>query len=189
MQCELSTLGIDLKRTVSFPIKNSVEHWLVASHQVGLEKGWDHSRMCLGLSYNWPTHTGAGHQWTVSISTGCNMWLSLAEPTLKVTPIGRNRSLVACTSMCGCAISHDLDYCILHLHITALEPLLRSTAFFHLLPLGRSNPHRQIWPSPQTTPSCVLQIRTLGFGNNYSSPPTHICSNASTPQRDLTTKM
>ena len=52
-----------------------------------------------------PSQTGVGHQLTVSTSTGCNQWLSLAEPTLKVTPIGRNRSLVARTNMCGWAIS------------------------------------------------------------------------------------
>ena len=34
--------------------------------------------------YNPPPHTGADHQCTVSIGIGCNQWLSLAEPTLKV---------------------------------------------------------------------------------------------------------
>ena len=32
------------------------------------------------------THTGAIHLWTVSTSTSCNQWLSLAEPGLKVAP-------------------------------------------------------------------------------------------------------
>ena len=50
-----------------------------------------------------PTHASAGHQSTVSTSTGCNQWLSLAELGLKVAPYGRNHSLVACTSICGCA--------------------------------------------------------------------------------------
>ena len=52
-----------------------------------------------------PTHTGAGHQWMVSTNTDCNQWLSVAEPGLKVARAGRNRSLVTCTSMYGCAIS------------------------------------------------------------------------------------
>ena len=54
-----------------------------------------------------PTHTGAGHQQTLSTwsNIGCNQWFSLAKPTLKVAPAGRNRSLVARTNMCGCAIS------------------------------------------------------------------------------------
>ena len=42
--------------------------------------------------------TVAGHQWTVSTNTGCNQWLSLAKPCLKVLPGGRNRSPVARTS-------------------------------------------------------------------------------------------
>ena len=52
-----------------------------------------------------PTLTSAGHQWTVSTSTGCNQWSSLARPTLKVAPAGRNCSLVARTNKCGWAIS------------------------------------------------------------------------------------
>ena len=55
-------------------------------------------------TYSPPAHIGAGHQQTVSTSTSCNWWLSLAEPNLKVAQAGRNRSLVARTSMCGCAI-------------------------------------------------------------------------------------
>jgi hypothetical protein len=45
------------------------------------------------------------HQWTVNTNTGCNQWLSFATSALKkAAPVGRNRSLVACTSMCGWAI-------------------------------------------------------------------------------------
>ena len=52
-----------------------------------------------------PTLTGVGHQCTVCTNTGCNRWLSLAKPTLKVAHAGRNRSLMTRTSMCGRAIS------------------------------------------------------------------------------------
>ena len=45
-----------------------------------------------------PTLTGVGHQRTVSTDIGCNQWLSLAKPPLKVGLAGRNRSLVARTS-------------------------------------------------------------------------------------------
>ena len=39
-----------------------------------------------------PTLTGVGHQWTVSISTGCDQWFSLARLILKMAHVGRNRS-------------------------------------------------------------------------------------------------
>jgi hypothetical protein len=42
-----------------------------------------------------PTLAGDGHQWTESINTGCNQWLSLAKIALKMPLAGRNRSLVA----------------------------------------------------------------------------------------------
>ena len=42
-----------------------------------------------------------GQQLMVSTNTNYIQWFSLAKPTSKVTPIGRNRSLVACTSKCG----------------------------------------------------------------------------------------
>ena len=45
------------------------------------------------------------HQWTESTNTNCNQWLSLAKITLKVPPIGKNRSLAANTSNCGEGIS------------------------------------------------------------------------------------
>ena len=45
------------------------------------------------------------HQRTVSTSKGCNQWLSLAKTLLKVALAGGNRSLVACTSKCGRAIT------------------------------------------------------------------------------------
>ena len=38
-----------------------------------------------------PTHTGAGHRWTVSTNTSCNQRLSPAEPSLEVARAGRNR--------------------------------------------------------------------------------------------------
>ena len=47
----------------------------------------------------------SGHQRTVSTSKGCNQWLSLAKTLLKVALDGGNRSLVACTSKCGWAIT------------------------------------------------------------------------------------
>ena len=59
----------------------------------------------VSFSYSPLTHTGAGHQWTVSTNISCNQWLSLAEPGLKAAHAGRNRSLVTWTSMCGCAIN------------------------------------------------------------------------------------
>ena len=58
-----------------------------------------------GKAYSPPTHTGAHHPRTVSTNTGCNKWLSLAEPSLKVALADRNQSLVACTNMCVCAIN------------------------------------------------------------------------------------
>ena len=60
--------------------------------------------MSLSSTYSPPTLTGAGHQRTVSTSTRCNQWLSLAITLLKVALAGRNRSLVACSSKCGWAI-------------------------------------------------------------------------------------
>ena len=45
------------------------------------------------------------HQRTVSTSKGCNQWLSLAKPLLKVALAGGNRSLLACTSKCEWGIS------------------------------------------------------------------------------------
>ena len=61
------------------------------------------------MTYSPPTLiTGAGHQRTMSIITGCNQWLSLAETLLKVALANGNRSLVARTSLCGWAISADL---------------------------------------------------------------------------------
>ena len=45
--------------------------------------------------------TNVGHLLMVSTNTNYIQWFSLAKPTSKVTPIGRNRSLVACTSKCG----------------------------------------------------------------------------------------
>ena len=57
-----------------------------------------------------PTLTSAGHQRTVSTSSGCNQWLSLAKPLLKVALAGRNRSLVTQTSKCGWAISVDVGH-------------------------------------------------------------------------------
>jgi hypothetical protein len=56
------------------------------------------------LTYSPPTLTGVGHQWTVSTNTGCNQWLSLAKPTLKMPLADRNHSLVARTNKCGWAI-------------------------------------------------------------------------------------
>ena len=56
------------------------------------------------LTYSPPTVTGAGHQRTVSTSTGCNQWLSLAKTLLKVALVGRNRSLIAHNSKCGWTI-------------------------------------------------------------------------------------
>ena len=55
-------------------------------------------------AYSPRTLTGAGHHWTVSTSTSCNEWLSLAKTLLKVALAGRNRSLIARTSKCGWAI-------------------------------------------------------------------------------------
>ena len=49
-------------------------------------------------AYGPPSFAGVDRQWTVSTGTGCNQWLSLAKPTLKVLPARRNRSLVARTS-------------------------------------------------------------------------------------------
>ena len=57
------------------------------------------------VTYSPPTYIGAGHKWTWSTNIGCNQWLSLAEASRKVVHASRNRSLVACTSMCGCANS------------------------------------------------------------------------------------
>ena len=51
-----------------------------------------------------PTLIAASHHRTVSTNTGCNQWLPLAKPILKVTHVGRNHSPVAHTSMCGWAI-------------------------------------------------------------------------------------
>ena len=65
--------------------------------------GGKHTTMC---TYSPPT-LGAGHQQTVSTNTGCNQWLSVAKTLLKVALDGRNRSLVACTTKCGWAITLD----------------------------------------------------------------------------------
>ena len=54
----------------------------------------------------------AGHQWTASTSTGCNRWLSLAKPTLKVALLNTNRSPVARTNKCGWAISQHMPMTI-----------------------------------------------------------------------------
>ena len=53
------------------------------------------------LRHTLPTHVGVGHEWTESTNTGCNQWLSLAKITLKVSPAGRNHSLVGNTNKCG----------------------------------------------------------------------------------------
>ena len=45
----------------------------------------------------------------MSTNIGCNQWLSLAKPTLKVAHAGRNRSLVAHTSKCGRAIRKKIE--------------------------------------------------------------------------------
>ena len=60
------------------------------------------------LTISSPTLTVPGHQRTVSTSKGCNHWLSLAKTLLKVALAGGNRSMVACTSKCGWAISTSL---------------------------------------------------------------------------------
>jgi hypothetical protein len=52
-------------------------------------------------SYTLPTRAGARHQRMESTSTSCNQWFSLAKIALKVPLVGRNRSLVAITNMCG----------------------------------------------------------------------------------------
>ena len=56
------------------------------------------------LAYSPPTHTGAGHceyqHWLQTYQ-----WLSLVKPSLKVTLVGRNRSLVARTNKRGWAAS------------------------------------------------------------------------------------
>jgi hypothetical protein len=44
------------------------------------------------------TPAGVGHKRTESTNIGCNQWLSLAKIGLKVSLVGRNRSLVASTS-------------------------------------------------------------------------------------------
>ena len=42
------------------------------------------------------------------LNTSCNQLLSLAEESLSVAHAGRNRSMVARTSMCGWAIKSQL---------------------------------------------------------------------------------
>ena len=39
------------------------------------------------------------------VATSGSHWLSLVEPTLKVAPVGRNRSLIARTNVCGWALT------------------------------------------------------------------------------------
>ena len=70
---------------------------------------WSGPSLILLHPYSLPTHTRAGHQWMVSTNIGCNRWLSLAEPTMKLAPVGRNRSLVARTSMCVGGLLVDED--------------------------------------------------------------------------------
>ena len=53
-----------------------------------------------------PTPAGVSHQWTESINTRCNQWISLAKITLKVSPAGWNCELVARISRCGEGISN-----------------------------------------------------------------------------------
>ena len=56
-----------------------------------------------------PILIGAGHQrhqQTVSTSTVCNQWLSLAKTLLKVALAGRNHSLVVRTSKYGWVTSY-----------------------------------------------------------------------------------
>ena len=43
----------------------------------------------------------------VSTNIGCNHGFSLAEPTPKVTHVDRKHLMVACTNMCGWAISYN----------------------------------------------------------------------------------
>ena len=57
------------------------------------------------VTYTLPTHVGVGRQWTESTSIGCNQWLSLVKMTLRVSLVGRNRSLVASASKCGEGVS------------------------------------------------------------------------------------
>ena len=70
------------------------------------------------IAYSPPTLTSVGHQWTVSTNTSCNQWFSLTKSILKVAHVGRNRSLVANTSKCGCAISYTSHACIVPSHVT-----------------------------------------------------------------------
>jgi len=56
------------------------------------------------LTNNPPTLTCVGHRWTVSTNIGCNQWLSLANPCLKVLLVGRDRLMVVRIGKCRWAI-------------------------------------------------------------------------------------
>ena len=91
---------------------------------------------------NPPTLTGAGHQWTVSINTGCNQWFSLAKLTLKVVRVGRNRSPVVHTSKRGCAVSKR--GCVWHLWLWSnglFEQSCQKARLLHKAPSLIAHPH------------------------------------------------
>jgi hypothetical protein len=69
-----------------------------------------HALMILILSHETnspPTLVGVGHQWTVSTSTTYNQWFLLAKSALTMSLVGRNRSLVADTNLCGWALIQE----------------------------------------------------------------------------------
>ena len=80
-----------------------LDKWEVSSHATIPSLLARHREECNPFTYSPPTLSG--YQWTVSTSTSYIQWLSLAKRTLKVTPTGRNRSLVARTNKCGWAIT------------------------------------------------------------------------------------
>jgi hypothetical protein len=82
----------------------------------------------ISSTYSPSTFTGVGYQWTVSTSTSCNQWLSLAKPTLKVPPPGRVRSLVPAPISVGGLL-------VVHFEINAVGVRIRSLMKLHALTL------------------------------------------------------
>lgn len=82
--------------------------WLLGNHLIHLAIANCQDCHFKCLVNNSPIDTSAGHQWMVNPNIVCNQWLSLADTWSKSGPCwARNRSLVACTSMCGCCLRCD----------------------------------------------------------------------------------
>ena len=117
-----------------------------ASH---ISTGW-----VWGISNSPPTLIGMGHQWTENTNIGCNQRLSLAKLALKVPPIDRNRSLVACTNMCGECITSQSSglqksYRVFHMKESiygkCLQLLKKKLKEYNMEPVGLGTHQGSFW--------------------------------------------